>query len=121
MKKLRLMFAASLVTLLVGCGSDSTVDIVRSGSLDGCPDKTVGQMATGFMASPKWQSLVAQDGQTYVNLTGGITFDNKPATALVQFLVNTNTQRFQLNALEINGSPTSQFVALVMLDKMCES
>ena len=120
-KKIKVMCAASLVMLLAGCGADPTVDLVKNGSLYDCPQKTVGQMANDFMASPKWESLLAADGRTYVNLQGGITFDDRPATALIQFLVNQTSQTFELNALEINGNATAQLVALVLLDKMCES
>jgi len=121
MSKLKIIFISSFLFLLAGCGSDPAVDLVKNGNLDNCPQKTLGQMADSFMSSPSWESLVADDGLTYVNLEGGITYDGIPVTALIQFLVNEDTDRFELNALEFNNIPQNAFMGIGLLNNMCEA
>ena len=121
MNKLKLILISSFLFLLVGCGADPAVDLVKNGNLDNCPQKTLEQMADNFISSPSWESLVADDGLTYVNLEGGITYDGMPITALIQFLINEDTDRFELNALEFNNIPQNEFMAMELLNKMCEA
>ena len=78
-------------------------------------------MAKDYMASPSWKSLIADDGLTYVNLTGGITYDGTPITVLIQFLVNKDVNRFELNALEFNNLPQNTFMAIGLLNNMCKA
>ena len=121
MNKLSAILLSSFLFFLAGCGSDTAVDLVKNGNMDNCPQKTLGQMADDYMDSPSWESLVADDGLTYVNLRGGITYDGIPVTALVQFLVNENTDRFEINAMEINNLPQNLFMAIGLLNNMCEA
>jgi hypothetical protein len=121
MNRLKLILISGVLLLLAGCGSDSAIDLVKNGNMDNCPQKTLGQMANDYMDSPSWESLVADDGLTYVNLRGGITYDGIPVTALVQFLVNENTNRFEINALEINNLPQNMFMAIGLLNNMCQA
>lgn len=118
-KKLKLIFIS--LFLFTSCSSDNAVDLVKNGKLDSCPQKTLGQMAKDYMASPSWKSLIADDGLTYVNLTGGITYDGTPITALIQFLVNKDVNRFELNALEFNNLPQNTFMAIGLLNNMCKA
>ena len=110
----------SALTLLVlsGC-SDPDADRVKDGTLGSCPNTTVGKMAESFMSSPSWQSLTADDGKTYVNLSGGITFHDKPVDAVIQFSLTGDTFEFQ--AFEMNGIPQNALIAGALMDKMCEA
>jgi hypothetical protein len=84
---------------------DPAVHAVRAGTLDAYPDITLGEALENFMSDAKWESGKANDGQTYVNIKGGILYQEKPATALVQFRLDTMGSRFEPNAFEINGLP----------------
>jgi len=121
MAKFKLAFIPSFLFLVVGCGSDSVVDLVKDGNMDNCPQKTLEQMANDYMDSPSWESLVTDDGLTYVNLRGGITYDGIPSTALLQFSANEKTDRFEINVMEINGLPQNNSLAIVLLNNMCEA
>ncbi len=116
----KIIFIFSILFFVIGCWSDPAVDSVKNGALSSCPEKTVGQMAEGFMSSPSWTSLVADDGKTYVNLEGGITVSEKPVTSLIQFLVSDDLDTFEFNALEFNGVPQNTIMAVGLLSKMCE-
>lgn len=116
MKKLALLSIGALV--LVGCDSDEVL-MVKGGTLNNCPNKTIEQMVDGYMASPSWESGVADDGKTYVTIKGGITYNEKPVDAAVQFVVGEKT--FQFQAIEINEVPMNGLVGLSLLSKMCQS
>ena len=84
-----------------------------------CPNHTVKQMVDGFMGSPSWESGKSEGGQLFVNVDGNITFKDKPVRAKLQFFIDGET--FSFNAFEMNGVPSANFVAIAMMNKMCES
>ncbi|MEC7489895.1 MAG: hypothetical protein VYA17_09940 [Pseudomonadota bacterium] len=114
---LYLLVATSLI--LAGC-EDPDADSVSQGTLGSCPGATVGEMAEKFMSSPTWESLTADDGKKYVNLSGGISFHDKPVNAKIQFKLNEN-DTFEFNAFEVNGVPQITLIANALLAKMCEA
>jgi hypothetical protein len=109
----------SLLVLISACSETPEVLLVKGGQLDSCPSKTVEQMVDGFMNLPSWSSLTADDGNDYVNITGGITYDDKPIEAAIQYKV-VSEERFEFNALEFNGIPQNPLVADTLLTAMCE-
>jgi len=94
-------------------GNSQAVLAVREGALDSHPDMTLGQALESFISDVKWESLVADDGKTYVNAKGGIAFQGKPATALVQYRLDDG--RFQYQAFAINGveQPYMRYLELI--------
>ena len=85
-----------------------------------CPQMTLQEMAEGFMGSPSWSSIKADDGGSYVNLKGDITFHEKPVTALIQFKLNQD-DTFEFQAFEINDVPQNMLIANALLTKMCSN
>ena len=92
---------------------------VKGGTMELCPAHTVEQMVNGFMGSPTWKSGKTAEGQLFVNVNGGITYANKPVRATLQFFLDGN--RFQFNALELNGVATANLIGLGIMSKMCGS
>lgn len=115
---------AAGIAVIVGIfgflGGDSDADMVENGYLDSCPEYTFGEMANAFLNNPKFESLVADDGYVYVNLTGGFTYDGKPVNGLVQFSVKVDDS-FEYQAFEINGQPQNVLIANELLTKMCSA
>lgn len=114
--KLGVFFAIALA--FVACDS-SEVRMVKKGTLQSCPDKTVEQMVNGYMGNPEWRSLVAEDGNDYVNVVGDISYNNQPTKAEIQFRLNKEKSSFQFQAWELGGNPASNIVAAVLFEKMC--
>lgn len=112
---------SSAVLLLSGCGDSPEVEMVKNGSLRSCPNMTVEEMVNGFMGSPSWESGVAEDGSRFVNIDGDITLHDKPVRAALQFLVDLEAGTFDFNAFETNEVPQPTYMALGLLDKMCEA
>jgi len=82
--------------------SDPAVNAIRNGALDFYPSKTLGKALSEFLTNIKWESLVADDEFTYVNVSGGILYNDEPATAVVQYRLN-DDDTFEFYAIEIDG------------------
>lgn len=106
--------------LLVGCGSQE-IDMVKGGRLPNCEGGTMAQVTDGFMKAPSWESGKTSDGREFVNVTGEISYMEKPVKATVQFFLDKSNKSFQFGALEFNGVPQAQLIAGVLLTKMCEA
>ena len=61
---------------------------MKYAKLGSCPEKTLDEMAKGFMGSPSWSSGKSEDGNTFVNLEGDISYMEKKVSALIQFIFN---------------------------------
>ena len=118
MNCLKFGFVSAMALALTACDS-SEVKMVKGGTLQSCPDKTVEQMVNGYMGNPEWRSLVAEDGNDYVNVVGEISYNNQPTKAEIQFRLNKEKSVFQFHAWELGGKPAPDLVAAVLLEKMC--
>ncbi|MCH2161673.1 MAG: hypothetical protein MK085_07335 [Phycisphaerales bacterium] len=114
------LFLLIILSASVGSSGFGSLDSVRYGTLYDCPERTLDEMAIAAMSYPEWESLLADDGYYYVNLTGGITWDSVPVQALLQFRVDEG-DGFSYYACEINGVPQNDFVANELLDLLCRS
>jgi len=97
----------------------TTVAELKTSSFSFCPTRTLDSMVNSYMANPTWEEFEGYDGNTYVNITGGITYNNRAAEALLQIVINGDS--FDVNALEINRIPQNEFVLDEMLRQMCSS
>lgn len=118
MNNLKITMLSVLALVFVACDS-SEVQMVKGGTLQSCPDKTVEQMVNGYMGNPEWRSLVAEDGNDYVNVVGDISYNNQPTKAEIQFRLNKEKSSFWFQAWELGGNPASNIVAEVLFEKMC--
>ena len=102
----------------VGAGDDRALTIVKDGNFAGYPDHTVGEAVSCFFGSPKWASVQGEDGNTYVNLTGRMTFLEEPVDALVQFRVDKDAGTFEVNAFELNDIPQANAMTLALVEAL---
>ncbi len=99
-----LLAAVIVIPILTSGGiGDKYIQIVKNGTLNTYPQKTVGEAFDGYLDNPKWESGLSEDKQRFVNVKGGILYYEKEAEIVVQFLVNEEYDSFQYNACEING------------------
>lgn len=104
----------------VTAGDPQIVSMVKDGTLSAYPDRTIGEAVEGFFANPRWEHIVAEDGNDYVNVRGRISYAGEPADAVVQYAVDPETGSFQVNAFEINGLPQNELMYLELVAKMYE-
>lgn len=95
------------------------LEIVQTGHLNTCMDKTVKQMVDGYFASPKWMAGAATGGVDFVNVSGIVTYQGKPVPATFQFVMDKDKRGFRYHGFEINGVPQTLFVAAFTLAQMC--
>ncbi len=107
---------------VLGSNDNDVINIVRVGYFADhpSPEQTIGQAVEDFFGNPKWVSLVAEDGNTYVNLTGKITFLDEEVDALVQFRVDKEAGTFIINAFEMNGIPQNDAMKLGLVEALYE-
>jgi len=127
MKKLSLLLMAAILTLCTACSGgapsvteDKYVRLVKGGTLNEYPQASVGEAFGGFLSNAKWKSLVADDGNRYVNVTGGATYLEKDVEIVVQFLVDYDEEMFEIYAFEINGVPQSNYILWGLLEATYE-
>lgn len=123
MKKIRFIsLCLATLPLLSGCDTfgDAGIMSIKTGTFDWCGKATIGDLVDNFFADPKWEVIDGQDGNRYVNLTGGISYYDRPARALVQFSYPDSNERFEIAAFEINGEGTSELMIGQLVGKMCE-
>lgn len=96
------------------------VDVVKTGRLDNCPGKTLEQEVNGFFESPRWSAGATQGGkEDFVNVSGILTYQDKPAAAVLQFVMNKDKSGFRPYLFTINGVPQPLYVTAFTLAQMC--
>ena len=105
------IFILSILTILfiVSClGSSENIDIVKNGSFYSYPDITVGKMVNTIFEKVNWEEIIADDGNSYVNMYGYTEDDDE---ILIQFRIKYNEDNWEkyweVNAMEMNGEPTT--------------
>jgi hypothetical protein len=140
LRKKVISVALVLPLLLVGCSSSDSssesfddpftdfsdlfqdsanVSSVKDAYLNSCPTATLGEMADAFMSDPSWTDFPSDSGGTVVELTGEISYEGYPSTALIQFDLSGGS--FEASYLGINDVDQSLITLNVLLNKMCEA
>jgi len=121
--KSRLLLLALLASIALTSCSDSRDDIIKKGYFDRCPDYTVEELINDFFDHQYWESFISPDDNKYHLEVSGIIYlqeYNIPVDALIQFQLN-NGDRWEINALEINGEPQYVEQYSYLIDDMCMS
>lgn len=95
------------------------VKTMKGAQLNACPEVTIEQMVDSFISNPSWDSGHAE-GNTYVNIVGGISFKDKPIEVLIQFRIFDDNS-LDLNAVEFNEIPQAQWISMGLINAMCDS
>jgi hypothetical protein len=77
--------------------------------------KTIGEGANGFMSDPKFEGGFSDGNKFFVSLKGGISYQDKPVQALVQFVFEP-----EMGYVEIDGESKTRLMGNVLVKKMCE-
>ncbi|WP_395767247.1 hypothetical protein [Aquirufa sp.] len=104
--------------LFVGCKSEMD-NSIKKGYFDDCQKATVEELVDGFFANPEWESFVSPDDNKYhLNVSGEITYEDKPANAVIQFEIN-DDKTWEINAFEINGEGQTEDMISDLVVGMC--
>ena len=97
------------------------IALVKNSYLDNCKQRTVEQEVNAFLGSPRWEAGADSAGRDFVNISGVVTYQGRPATAVFQFLIDKDKRGFKYHAFTINSVPQSIYVAAWTLTQMCAS
>ena len=96
------------------------IEVVKTGHLDNCPGKNLDQEVSGFFESPRWEAGATKGGETdFVNVSGILTYQDKPAAAVLQFIMYKDKSGFRPYLFTINGVPQPLYVTAFTLAQMC--
>ena len=119
MKKI-ILFLTTLF-ILQSCSDDPTIERIKNGTFNNCAKATIGDLTDSFFSSPSWVAILADDGRNYVNLSGGMTYDDQAVDALVQFTAPmSDNAGFEINAFEMNGIGQNAFMVGALVTAMCD-
>jgi hypothetical protein len=96
------------------------VEIVKTGHLDNCPRKNLDQEVTGYFEQPHWSAGATKGAVDFVNVSGILTYQDRPAVAIMQFIMYKDKSGFKPYLFTINGVPQPLFVTAFTLAQMCE-
>lgn len=89
-----------IILFIVSCfDSSENIDMVKNGSFNSYPNVTVGEIADTIFTKVKYKEIIADDGNSYVNLYGYAEDDE----VLIQFRINETS--WKVYAVEVNGEP----------------
>lgn len=120
MKNLKKIAALFLVVLLSSCGDSEMVTLVKTGTLESYPEKTLGTAIDNYFGNPYWTSGESEEGKKFVNIEGSVYFMDKEVDALLQYKISEDNTSFEYSALELNGVPQSNLIYLGLIESMYE-
>lgn len=82
---------------------------------------TYGKAFDSFFSSPSWEYFQATTGEHVVEFEGGFLYDNKPATATIQFVLDLDEGMLEVYHLSINGVAQNRLMLSAMIKKVFES
>lgn len=80
------------------------IEVVKEGYLENFSDVTVRNAFNYAFFEPYWRYYEAQTGEHVVELSGDILFQGKDGHAILQFVVNEQTEQFSLRAMKFNDT-----------------
>lgn len=93
---------------------------VKSGSLEQYPNVVLEEAFSGFFSSPNWKYFLAETGEHVVEFTGRCTYAEKEVKAKLQFVVEDESKRFDLQALEFNEVPQNNLIKGALIQAVFE-
>jgi len=109
-----------VVKIAMMSNSSKNIDIVRNGYLESYKHMTLGEALNGYLESPNWEEIDADDGNKYINITGKCLYLDKEVDVVVQYLIYEDSYEFEYNALAFNGVAQDIFVYGELIDNAFE-
>ena len=125
-KKVIIGIVAIIVVLVAyfsfsSSGDDEYVEFVKYSYLQAYPDTMMVIAFDSFLANPKWEHIISEDGNHYVNISGGMTYDGESVQLSLQYLLDIDKKYYEFQAMELNDIPQNllmynQLISVVFED-----
>ena len=99
---------------------NSYVLSVKGGYPYAYPDQTFGEAFEQFFAAPTWTYFKAESGEHVVEFTGFMTYHDVEVKARMQFIVDDESDEFEVGALSFNDVPQAELIKAAVLAKVFE-
>lgn len=93
---------------------------VKGGYPEDRPDQLYGDAFEAFFASPTWTYFMSDTGEHVVEFTGTMMYMDTEVKARIQFIVDDETDTFEVGALSFNEVPQTELIKLSVLAKVFE-
>jgi hypothetical protein len=121
------MYFRSLVAaflLVVGTSSacfaySDEIEWLRNQSFNACKNYYVWRLIDNYFPDAQWESGWSDEGDYIVNVYGTMNFKGRDVTAQLQFTIDPKRGKFDMNALEFNGSPQPKEMRTELIKAMC--
>lgn len=97
------------------------INYVKEGNPELYPDITYGQAFGDFFSNPKWKYFESDGGLDVVEFSGGCLYADVEVMVSIQFVINVDEGEFTVEYFAMNDVPQSEFMTIVIMDKVFES
>ena len=118
----RVLFSVVAVIMLAttAYSQDKDVEYVRSQRLKVSNRMTVGQMISGSVDRPHWESKTSNQGDVYVDVTGTIGPAGDRMSFFSRFKINLVNGGFTTTAMKLDGTSLSHDQMIEIFKAMCK-
>lgn len=102
MQKIFILLTLTILFMASCFDSSENIDIVKNGSFSKYPNVTIGEVVDTVFDKVKWEAIIGEDGNEYVNMRGYLLDGSK---ALFQFRIIDDSS-WRLHALELDDEPS---------------
>lgn len=102
-------------------GQQKYIRMIKETAPQAYPDITYGEAFEAFFGDDSWNYFKSTDEQDVVEFHGKCQYDGEEAEVTIQYLVSYEEGTLQLYTMAINDEPQTEFVQLLMLEKIFES
>ena len=117
-------FVAAVLLLVASATSclaySDEIEWLRNKSFKACPNYYVWRLIDNYFPDARWDSGWSDEGDYIVNIRGKMSFKGQNVKALLQFTIDPQRGKFDMNALEFNGQPQSKEMRVELIKAMCE-
>lgn len=99
MQKIFILLIFTILFIVSCFDSSENIDIVKNGDFNRYPNVTIGEIADTIFTKVKYKEIIADDGDSYVNLYGYAEDDE----VLIQFRIYEDS--WEVYAVEVNEEP----------------
>ncbi|MCL2207342.1 MAG: hypothetical protein FWB90_04510 [Fibromonadales bacterium] len=130
MKRVKTAVVSLMLATIVACGGGESgntqkIKMLKESSMPvrlestWCKKYTIEELVNGTMDKPKWEHIVTKEGLEYINISGHIKYNGKPANGVFQFWLKND--QFGIQAFEIDKKPMNNSTISHFMDIMCNS
>lgn len=94
---------------------------VKNGHLSEYPNIKIDDVFSNFFSSPTWKYFKSDKGINVVEFTGYCTYVEQKVKAKVQFIVDENSNNFQIEAVAFNNIPQNKLTKAALIRVIYEN